>query len=339
MSKARSKKAWSAKEDELICELCKNDISIAMAKMKNRSRDELVLRARVLGLFNEMDLSTWTLTKSHPSVWRSVEVAFLLENKNKPFAKIIQRLPKRSPASCILRLEKLGVAEINPNWTEAAMKVKTAKDKWTDEDIAYLKENFFEDETACAKQLGKSKARCEAKMKELGISRVKNVRYPRWSEEELDYLKAHYLQDGLDVICENLPHRTRTAIISKANQLFPSDKARRWSREEDAILSGINDENREEIFRQLPNRSPYACIARAKSKGYLSRAERETSVKWSADELEILKRYYERMGAVGVAKLLPRKTPIVCYHKAQKLGLEKSESENVEIQQDAAEEI
>ena len=154
-------------------------------------------------------------------------------------------------------------------------------------------------------------------MKELGISKVKNVRYPRWSEEELDYLKAHYLQDGLDVICENLPHRTRTAIISKANQLFPSEKARRWSREE--------------IFRQLPNRSPYACIARAKSKGYLSRAERETSVKWSADELEILKRYYERMGAVGVAKLLPRKTPIVCYHKAQKLGLEKSESENVEI--------
>ena len=209
MSKARSKKAWSAKEDKLICELCKNDISIAMAKMKNRSRDELVLRARVLGLFNEMDLSTWTLTKSHPSVWRPVEVAFLLENKNKPFAKIIQRLPKRSPASCILRLEKLGVAEINPNWTEAAMKVKTAKDKWTDEDIAYLKENFFEDETACAKQLGKSKARCEAKMKELGISKVKNVRYPRWSEEELDYLKAHYLQDGLDVICENLPHRTR----------------------------------------------------------------------------------------------------------------------------------
>ena len=62
-------------------------------------------------------------------------------------------------------------------------------------------------------------------------------------------------------------------------------------------------------------------------------------MKWSADELEILKRYYERMGAVGVAKLLPRKTPIVCYHKAQKLGLEKSESENVEIQQDAAEEI
>ena len=57
--------------------------------------------------------------------------------------------------------------------------------------------------------------------------------------------------------------------------------------------------------------------------GYLTKKKYQTCKAWTEEELEILKANYQKEGPVETARMLPKKSPLVVYHKAVALGLEK----------------
>lgn len=67
----------------------------------------------------------------------------------------------------------------------------------------------------CANILKRKPEIIRVKASKLGLAEV----HQNWSVAELDFLKQNYIQHGSRFCADNLPGRTRQAIIRQANKL------------------------------------------------------------------------------------------------------------------------
>ena len=139
-----------------------------------------------------------------------------------------------------------------------------------------------------------------------------------WSEEEIKLLKTHYPEMGIQVRTF-LPGRSALSIQSMARKAEISAPVRKWTEEEIKILKESYPKLGSAVHKLLPNRSDAACAAMAYKLG-IPPVRLRKCVKWTADEMGILKSNYCKLGK-AVVDLLPGRTVSTCQKKASDLGL------------------
>lgn len=126
-------------------------------------------------------------------------------------------------------------------------------------------------------------------------------------------------------VCELLPGRAERACTQMAAKLGLTaskktfTRGKKWSEEEIKILKESYPKLGSAVHKLLPNRSDAACAAMAYKLGIPPVRPRKC-VKWTADEIGILKSNYCKLGK-AVVDLLPGRTVSTCQKKASDLGL------------------
>ena len=351
----KTPRKWEESEDMLLRALCPEDIDSALEEMPHRTRRACYFRSIQLGIkYPKFDNIPWTDKEREdlyhadgdpafakklipyrsklsiiqemvrlnicdlsycPNFWTEEETNILREHAGENPLDIMRMVPRHSKTAVINKMQKLGL-EYQKNNPKLPV-------VWTEEEEQFLLENYGKVSIQkMASQFGKSVGTIAKKAKELGLHmRRKNS----WTEAELEILRENCSKEKLAKVHELLPGRTPGACFMKAKQLGIAPKtspSSPWTKEEVDLLAQMNNDNIDEIVEKIPNHSKAACIARAKKLGFLKPREYRTSTGWSPEELDVLKKHYEKKGAIGVAEMLPKKTPIVVFHKAQELGLE-----------------
>lgn len=142
-----------------------------------------------------------------------------------------------------------------------------------------------------------------------------HVRKYHWTEEQIEFLKAHYPSRGSKYVAEQL-EKPRYVVRQKASQLKIRFEKKGWTEEEIALLKKI-----------YPKHGlPYAAQVLNKSKGSVKgaivrlRLHRNGFSHWTEWEVRYLRRNYGNKSTDSIARTLKRTRESVKL-KAQKLGL------------------
>lgn len=312
---------WSKQEDEIIIhQFMESGIDGVMKELPYRERSAVKKHLKELGLIPGKKEDATSIGQRR---WTAEEDALIKELCSQPYDE--NKFPGRKKSACAARAKKLGCGDsLHISWRRT-VDLKSSKEPWTEEELSVLKEKYATsspEEIAALLKRGKTDVITKARA--MGI---KKKSANSWTDEEVAYLREFYPQIG-DRVSNHL-NRTPNACAEKAKLLgiyVTSKKYRKppsWTEEEDAILAGINQDNIEEIVSKIPAHSKAAVINRAKLMGYLTKKKYQTCKAWTEEELEILKANYQKEGPVETARMLPKKSPLVVYHKAVALGLEK----------------
>lgn len=325
---------WTDEEHRLLAENCMKPFKEVKKFFKNRSKSACVMEAICQGFGYLMDES-WTYSCSHPGTsgvikthlvtkkgsWAEDELQYLRENYAGQAPYVTAEHLSRSEASVVKKARELGILRTKPTRAKNT-NVKSVKDPWTEEELNYLRECYPEQSVyLTARYLNRSESSVIKKARELRIMRKSDR---NWSRAELEIIKKHYVEYGNDIV-DLLPGRSKSAIIMKAKELKIVKKNSNvpvlWTEEEDEILSHITSENSKEIIAKLPAHTKNAILTRARQKGYLKKKQYQTTTAWTPEEEAILMENYQKLGPIETSKLLPKKSPVVVYHRAQTMGL------------------
>ena len=130
---------------------------------------------------------------------------------------------------------------------------------------------------------GRTESACVSMAQKVGIS-APNAE--SWSEEEIEILKTHYPEMGIQVRTF-LPGRSALSIQSMARKAEISAPVRKWTDEEDRILRAQYPQMGPSVASLFHGRrSEEACHQRALSLWILPSIK---EIRWSESELSILK--------------------------------------------------
>jgi len=150
----------------------------------------------------------------------------------------------------------------------------------------------------------------------------------KWTEDECNILKKYYpFMSTADINRKYLSGRTPSQILDKATKSLGLKKSKdyvaNWSIEQiDYLKNNYKNLNIsvEEMSKYIKKRIP-AIIARANAMGLI----RDKTVAWSAEEIEMLKKYYPTMKTNElIDKYLPEKNYNQIMNFTKKIGLKKS---------------
>jgi hypothetical protein len=179
---------WTDEEKQIIVqyyESCGPDYCHAL--LIDRDKNSICGQARMLGLQCGRRYSI-------------EEEQFLIENYSKLGGKKCAERLDRDYASLRMKAKKLGLIGGNP---------------WTSTELALLKENYHKGAEYCATLINRSPAVITTKAHDSGLSRTR----PKWSAEEIEFLKQNYEVNGLSFCAEALINHTYKSIAAQASKL------------------------------------------------------------------------------------------------------------------------
>ncbi len=134
---------------------------------------------------------------------------------------------------------------------------------WTPQEDAIMRQYYPTEFGKVAKRLpGRSKKTIYVRATNLGLVKKMETAPERWSEEELQTLKAFYPTEGA-AVSKRLNNRTPAAIRLQARTLGIKYR-NNWTKAEDDILREHYAEEGVHVAARLPNRTQSACLGRAK---------------------------------------------------------------------------
>lgn len=192
-----------------------------------------------------------------------------------------------------------------------------AINKLSKDEIVYIKQKYLENISISeiANMTGRDYTTILHLLKKLDIFQYK---HPRWTNEEIEYLKENYMTTDWNDILINIPNHNKQNIISKASQLKLKREIYYWNDDDIRILkSGYKDKlSTNEIQKKLNNKFSIEAISTKASKLGLKNKE-----KWSNEEVNILIDNYSKLDMIDICHLLPNRSrdSIIAY--ANKLNL------------------
>lgn len=290
--------------------------------------------------------------------WSSSEIEILSKYYPSISAKVMALLPGRTESACVSMAQKVGISAPNAeSWSEEEIEIlkthypemgiqvrtflpgrsalsiqsmarkaeiSAPVRKWTDEEDRILRAQYPQMGPSVASLFHGRRSEEACHQRALSLWILPSIKEIRWSESELSILKEHYPQMGRKV-CELLPGRAERACTQMAAKLGLTaskktfTRGKKWSEEEIKILKESYPKLGSAVHKLLPNRSDAACAAMAYKLGIPPVRPRKC-VKWTADEIGILKSNYCKLGK-AVVDLLPGRTVSTCQKKASDLGL------------------
>lgn len=148
------------------------------------------------------------------------------------------------------------------------------------------------------------------KMSSLGIKTKSN----KWSSEEISTLQKYYTSGNLSKIQELLPHRSYSAITSKAEKLGLKSREY-WTTEEITLLiKNYSSKSVDEVCDIIPNRTRKTIIMKAMELGL------KNCVKYQPSEIQFIKDNWNHMSDFEMGEILNR-NPNGIANKRLTLGL------------------
>lgn len=159
---------------------------------------------------------------------------------------------------------------------------------------------------------------------DLVLQELKEASLITWTKEELTTLDTYWPIEGIKVKAR-LPRRTEAAIKNQAfaRGLKYIDPRLIWTENELAILdSNFKELGPNGVARLLNySKTRHLIILKAEERGLVF----APTDPWKKDEKELMSNFFEKLGAVGMAKLLPNKTVEEIRRKAIEMNLKKKE--------------
>lgn len=158
---------------------------------------------------------------------------------------------------------------------------------------------------------GRTRGACKRRALCIGL----HVRHKTWTLEDIETLKKYYPLEGSNV-SERFTNHTPKACVQQAFRLGIQSNIGKssWTDTENQILMQFYvNEGMDKVAKRLPGRTPEQCKYQANRLG-LKRHY------WSDEEIEILKKYYPKVGK-RIVEYLPQHSVEACYTKAKKLNL------------------
>lgn len=209
---------------------------------------------------------------------------------------------------------------------------------WTDEELEIMKAYYPSEGIGVKRMLpGRSDSQIYGVAWHYGIKNEKRKKrngnvYPsrRYTREEIDYIKNHYKEDGVESIAEKLD-RTTSAIRSMACKLgvYDGDKPRQkpWSEKEKKIILEWFPKEGIKVRSRLKDRSDASIYSEADHLGVAikKRTKKSSNSMWTSEEDEIIKNHYIKDGVDECLKLLPgRSRQALIIRANRKFGIKKS---------------
>ncbi len=149
-----------------------------------------------------------------------------------------------------------------------------------------------------------------------------------WTNEEVQIMKDYYPTASHAKLAELLPRRSKSAIIAKASKLKIVRLVNVWTEEECKLLKRHypSRTDNHELMKLIPNHSFVAIKTKAKLLGlrrgpYLPDSKKSTVRRWTKDEVDVLKLYYNTIEDKDLLRLLPDRTLMAIKHLSRKFGL------------------
>lgn len=203
---------------------------------------------------------------------------------------------------------------------------------WTDEEVQFLKDNWFSKSTAqLARELGRSESMVGKKANQVGLKKgaADRIGMDYWTDEQIQYVKANYGRVSAQEMSRVLG-KSKAAIHTKASQDLglrdPNWGAYEWTAEEDQyLLDNYPAKKQKEIAQQL-GRSVAQVTRRLKlqigSDKNLS-ADAYKKGKWTPEEDQYLLDQWPTRSTAFIAIALNRKRYRV-KERAKALGLRRT---------------
>jgi len=193
---------------------------------------------------------------------------------------------------------------------------------WTPEELEILRQYYPIDGVKVYKRLpGHSQASCCSQWHKLGGNLLQDY---IWTDSELEVLRRYYPTLGPSGIRQYID-RPIPSIVHKACQLkihFVGNDESRWTSEElDIIVTYYPLEGCHGVATRLPHRTPAAIRTRIQilqHQGQLGPCCQKR--RWTAEEDEILKKYYPVEVGDVIARL-PGRSRASVYMRVQRLGI------------------
>lgn len=196
--------------------------------------------------------------------------------------------------------------------------IKRAGVDWSDEDLKFLKENYYNTNLyVLVEKFNKTESQIRKKAKMLGLKFIKEI--------EVTKEQHNFIVDNYDTFTDNeiselidLPrYKVCSYRLSLGNK--KRDNYSEWTKEEeDFLIDNYKDMAYEDIGKSI-NRSESAIIKRA-----ISLNLHKTNL-WSESETEYLNKNYENLDIIDIMKHLNRNYNSIA-SKANTLGLQKRKS-------------
>ena len=296
----KSRCTWSVYEIEILAKYYPIINSKVMALLPGRTERACVAMAHNAGL-----------AAPNSGIWSPEEIEVLKKGYSEIGPQVKALLPDRSIPSVVTMAQRVGI--------------RAPTKKWTKEEDDIIKTYFSQMGPGVASLLNgrRTETACYRRARTLGV--LFSAEEIKWSDHELAILKEHYPQIGSKTH-ELLPGRTASACQNMAARLNltcrakPSGGNKKWSEEELEILKEYYSELGAGVHELLPGRSETACDTMAYRLGISPPDSRKIPVRWTDEEIEVLKTNYHKLGK-DVAALLPGRTAASCQLKAYSLGL------------------
>lgn len=269
-----------------------------------RSPLDCVAQAQKLGL-----RTTVKPKRKGGSPWMLWEIELVEKYYPVIGSKVSILLPDRSEYACRTKAVEL--------------KSTTGRVRWSESEIEILEKYYPQIGLDVADFLpGKSR---ENIYRRAGLMSLASPSH--WTPAEDELLRSHYPDMGKKSAKFFLGRRSETACIRRAVALGLSfqDNRQEWSDDELSVLDKYYPQIGQKVAEMLPRRTVTACQKKAVQRGLSYRPEKvsrsRTVCRWSAEELDILRKNYPKMRA-ETYRLLPNRTKMACMKMAASLGLE-----------------
>jgi len=294
---------WTAKDVALLKKLYPERPFDEIAKRLGRTVASAKTQAYLLGLKRKSYVD---------KLWTAKEVALLKKLYPEcPVGEIAKRLG-RTVASVHTRAHLLGIKR--KGWCNKV---------WSAHELALLKKLY--PHCKCprdvAKQLGRPVTAVRQRAYSLGIKMAKSR---LWSAGELKLLRELYPVKSLKELAEQLGRSPEAVRFrARAMGLWKESGRKVWSNEDNKLLKKMYPKNTMQAIADKLGRSFCSVEKRARELGLRKRPSYAHYPRWSAKEIELLKKLYPHRNSQEVADKIGRSVGMV-RARASKLGLKKS---------------
>lgn len=229
-----------------------------------------------------------------------------------------------------IKSDQIIIADEARNVVKCLREIKQySSDSWEEWEDSILKEYYTTEETdgcyqrindAWAKKFGVNSI--EKRTKWALKHRVQFLKltyrtYTSWTESEDNILRKYYSSEGAKGCLKYLPNRTAMAIINRAGKLqLHISSIKRFSEDEDNFLRENFQKMRYKDLADSLGVDVHSISDRLKRLGL----KKQTSTKWSEEELQIVKDNYDH-GVNYVLTLLPNRTKAMVKNAVKNMGL------------------
>lgn len=291
-------RGWTDSEDAILREYYPiGGGKLCVAKGVTKKLSTIRMRAKKLGIH------------SKNTVWSDAELNVLYSmHETNTLNAISNKLKGRSPKAIKKKLDELGL--------ECVV-------KWSDEDIAILKEYYPKGGSKLVKRKGVDKPTNLIASKANSMGLKLNVSRVSWSDAEVEILIKYYGIEGMNVL-KRLPGKNRLSVINKLNTIntYYREKYSYWSAEDKRLLIENKDKPIEELVVILNQRSK-EDIEDLVSYYRWKYVNNNVYTRWSEEEIDFLIANYGVYDISDLQKMGLRKSRSAIYNKVNNLGLSK----------------